>query len=307
MLNKRWTTKMSDTKLNDKLELIQRPENCSGLIVPRVNPEIWSNLHKLVKRRDLRTSNIQKNLAKAGSSLICTTNKLLQSRQSGTQVDPTEVIKSNMEIILHFWVTPLLICFIIAEKLSNQILIKSLLFFVQKRCQPLPTYLVMICKCNNIKTTNKLRQSTLVNKGRDNFDRRRSMQPSRSFSESLRRPFLSKKKPWQNNKPTSTKTIGLRAEQNGPNSTVMESSHKQYVANLITDLHQKVNCFEAGRISQCIDEWRKITFDPEILDVVSGYTIELIEGPSPHINQSNYELTSFDDKIVGLEISKLIA
>ena len=46
MLNKRWTTKMSDKKLNDKLELIQRPQNCSGLIVPRVNPEIWSNLHK---------------------------------------------------------------------------------------------------------------------------------------------------------------------------------------------------------------------------------------------------------------------
>ena len=104
-----------------------------------------------------------------------------------------------------------------------------------------------------------------------------------------------------------TKTIGLRAEQNGPNSTVMVSSHKQYVANLITDLHQKVNCFEAGRISQCIDEWRKITSDPEILDVVSGYTIELMEGPPPHINQSNYELTSFDEKIVDLEISKLVA
>ena len=50
-------------------------------------------------------------------------------------------------------------------------------------------------ECNNIKTTNKLRQSALANKGRDNFDRRRPMQPSRSFSESPRRPFLSKKKP----------------------------------------------------------------------------------------------------------------
>ena len=40
MLNKRWTTKMSDKKLSEKLELIQHPENCSGLIVPRVNAEI---------------------------------------------------------------------------------------------------------------------------------------------------------------------------------------------------------------------------------------------------------------------------
>ena len=40
MLNKRWTTKMLDKKLSEKLELIQHPENCLGLIVPRVNAEI---------------------------------------------------------------------------------------------------------------------------------------------------------------------------------------------------------------------------------------------------------------------------
>ena len=67
MLNKRWATKMSDKKLSDKLELIQRPENCSGLIVPRVYSETWSNLNKFNKRRDLRTSNVQTNLAKQGA------------------------------------------------------------------------------------------------------------------------------------------------------------------------------------------------------------------------------------------------
>jgi hypothetical protein len=114
------------------------------------------------------------------------------------------------------------------------------------------------------------------------------MHPSRPFNESPQRPFLSKKKPWQNNKPCFPKPfsqkqcqVRSRAEQNGPNSIVMVSSHKQYVATLIKDLHHKVNCFEAGRISQCIDEWRKITSDPEILDMVNGYTIELIEGPPP--------------------------
>ena len=35
MLNKRWASKMSDKKLSEKLDFIQRPENCSGLIVPR--------------------------------------------------------------------------------------------------------------------------------------------------------------------------------------------------------------------------------------------------------------------------------
>ena len=70
---------------------------------------------------------------------------------------------------------------------------------------------------------------------------------------------------------------------------------------------KKVNCFEAGRISQCIDQWRQITSDPEILDVVSGYDIELIEGSPPHNNQSNYEFSLFDEKIIYFELSKLIA
>jgi hypothetical protein len=66
---------------------------------------------------------------------------------------------------------------------------------------------------NNITTTDKPRQSALANKGRDNFDRRRPMQPSRPFSESPRRPFLSKKKPWQNNKPWFPKPFSPKQRQ----------------------------------------------------------------------------------------------
>ena len=90
---------MLNKKLSDKLDIIQRPANCSGCIVPRVNPQIASSLDKVNKRRDLRTSNVQKSLAKAGSSLIYNTNTLLTSRQSGKQVDSTEFIKSHMVIL----------------------------------------------------------------------------------------------------------------------------------------------------------------------------------------------------------------
>lgn len=86
---------------------------------------------------------------------------------------------------------------------------------------------------------------------------------------------------------TKTTQVESRAEQNEPNSTVMVSAHKQYVTTLIKDLHAKVIEFKAGRISQYIDEWRKITSDPEILDLVTGCAIELTEGPPP-CNQTNY-------------------
>ena len=37
------------------------------------------------------------------------------------------------------------------------------------------------------------------------------------------------------------------------------------------------------------------------------YDIELIEGSPPHNNQSNYEFSLFDKKIIDLELSKLFA
>ena len=208
MLNKRWATKMSDKKLTEKLELIQRPENCSGLIVPRVNSKIWSNIDKFNKRRDLRTSNVQKNLAKAGSSLIYATNQLLRSRQKGSQVDRAEFIKSNMEILAILGHALVDLSHHRREAIKPT-LNKEFAALCSEQV-PVTTNLFgddLQTECNyNIKITNKLRQSALGNKVLDNFARRRPMQSSRPFHDSTRRPFLSQKKPWQNHKPWSTKT-----------------------------------------------------------------------------------------------------
>ena len=46
VLNRRWATKISDKDLSEKFDLIQRPENFSGLIRLRVNSKILSNLDK---------------------------------------------------------------------------------------------------------------------------------------------------------------------------------------------------------------------------------------------------------------------
>ena len=63
--------------------------------------------------------------------------------------------------------------------------------------------------------------------------------------------------------------------------------------------------FTAGRIFQYIDEWRTITSNPEILDLVTGWAIELTEGPSL-CNQSDYAFSLFEQKIIDCEISKLL-
>ncbi|XP_028391592.1 uncharacterized protein LOC114516343 [Dendronephthya gigantea] len=215
MLNKRWAEKLSDKKLTGKLDSIHRPDNCSALVVPRVNPEIWSNLPKFVKRKDLRTANIQRNLSKAGSSLICTTNKLLAARQQTIEVDPTEIIKSNMDIIAilgHAFVE-------LSHHRRDAIKPNLNKEFVALCSEKVPVTANLFgddlqAECNNIKTSHKLSQS--ASKGRDKMDRRRytaTPYPSRNTSESPRQPFLSQRKPWRNNKPWFPKSASKGQKQ----------------------------------------------------------------------------------------------
>ena len=43
---------------------------------------------------------------------------------------------------------------------------------------------------------------------------------------------------------------------------------------LIKYLEYKVNCLKAGRLSKFYDEWKSLTSDVEILDMVAGQRLE---------------------------------
>ena len=45
IINQRWSSKLEESKLKDKMSKYDRPNNCEKLTVPRVNPEIWSTLN----------------------------------------------------------------------------------------------------------------------------------------------------------------------------------------------------------------------------------------------------------------------
>ena len=62
------------------MEKYNRPANCTRLLVPKVNPEIWANLSHGTKSADLRLANFQKTLTKAGSALTHMTDTLLGLR-----------------------------------------------------------------------------------------------------------------------------------------------------------------------------------------------------------------------------------
>ena len=69
ILDKSWSASLSDAKLKEKLAKYDRPENCGRLLVPKVNPEIWSRISNLGQRQDLKFFAVQKALASAGSAL----------------------------------------------------------------------------------------------------------------------------------------------------------------------------------------------------------------------------------------------
>ena len=71
-------------------------------------------------------------------------------------------------------------------------------------------------------------------------------------------------------------------------------------------LHNKLQSFEAGGTHNCIEEWSKITSDPEILESVSGLRVDFndissVEHKSPHI------LSTKQIGIANQEIAKLLS
>ena len=71
IVNKRWSEKMTDKKLKEKLEKYGRPSNCEKLMVPKVNPEIW--------QQDLRLANVQNAVVKAGKVLTVGVEAMLEA------------------------------------------------------------------------------------------------------------------------------------------------------------------------------------------------------------------------------------
>ena len=96
IVNKRWSTKLPKTKQKEKMEKYSRPSNCEKLIVPRVNAEIWDKLDNKTKHNDLRATSTQRILAKVGSILTFTTDKLLQMRNAASP-DVDQLITMNTD------------------------------------------------------------------------------------------------------------------------------------------------------------------------------------------------------------------
>ena len=62
------------------LEKYARPENCSGLICKKVNPEIWQLPNSKRKRTDVQLYNLQQTVLKVVFAILQTANTLVESK-----------------------------------------------------------------------------------------------------------------------------------------------------------------------------------------------------------------------------------
>ena len=78
-------------------------------------------------------------------------------------------------------------------------------------------------------------------------------------------------------------------------------------SNLVKVSQEKVKAFRAGQITQYYDQWKQLTSDPEILDIVQGAHIDLEQLPIQTTQPKPTEFCDCENKLVELEVRKLLS
>ena len=76
IVKKRWGKLIPSEKLKKLHDNYKRPENCTQLIVPRVNRPVWMKLARDVKEKDRRIAHIQENVVAATAAVVQATDML---------------------------------------------------------------------------------------------------------------------------------------------------------------------------------------------------------------------------------------
>ena len=75
---------------------------------------------------------------------------------------------------------------------------------------------------------------------------------------------------------------------------------------IITGLEQSVKCFKAGNLTSFLPKWKSITSDREILDMITGTTIDFRYLPVQHRPPAIRKFSDTESQIIETEIKKLL-
>ena len=91
-VNDACSKKAMDSKLKDLYEKYKTPGNCKYLCVPKVNLELWHDLSKESKSKDLGLQELQKGIVKASQPIIQLFDSALKARKDKSSMDPNVLL-----------------------------------------------------------------------------------------------------------------------------------------------------------------------------------------------------------------------
>ena len=91
-VNDACSKKAMDSKLKDLYEKYKTPANCKYLCVPKVNLELWHDLSKESKSKDLGLQELQKGIVKASQPIIQLFDSALKARKDKSSMDPNDLL-----------------------------------------------------------------------------------------------------------------------------------------------------------------------------------------------------------------------
>ena len=81
-----------ETKFKELQDKYKSPKNCNFLCVPKVNLELWHDLPRSTKSKDLGLQEIQKNLVKSAQPMIQLLDTVLKLQVEQTPVDASQIL-----------------------------------------------------------------------------------------------------------------------------------------------------------------------------------------------------------------------
>lgn len=91
IVNGSMTKALPEDKLKTLLDKYPRSQNCESVIVPKVNPEVWTKLTSNVRSNDIKIQKVEKFLCKAVTSLGIMADKLLKTKESSKDLKEAHI------------------------------------------------------------------------------------------------------------------------------------------------------------------------------------------------------------------------
>ena len=277
-VNDACSKKAMDSKLKDLYEKYKTPSNCKYLCVPKVNLELWHDLSKESKSKDLGLQELQKGIVKASQPIIQLLDSALKARKDKSSLDPNDLLSLLTDAVTFLGNASFLTSLKRREFLKPDIArpyrsvcnkpnaITTCLFGDE-----FPKHIKEIGEVNKISSKVSGRPTSIKNMV--SSCKRGSDTPSRSYPHRSGR-----KSTFLAGLPRSWKSLSRPAT-----SKRMISSNNQHQATEGQSVNKviahSVPLLQAGSLSGNLPKWREFTSDPWILQTVSGYHLEFETTP----------------------------